>query len=175
MLCTEFLSFYLEYLSWVFILSLYLESLIHTSVVHSLVEDDGIEPTTPCLQSRCSPSWANPPKGSYAATDFSPHLLIRLLNPPISQATLNKTLSCAGPRLVGLVGLEPTTPALSRRCSNQLSYRPNRSLPYSITTLLNHYFTRATTLLFSLFLLLFLTIDKREHSQHFPSNSRLFS
>ena len=26
--------------------------------------------------------------------------------------------------LVGLVGLEPTTPALSRRCSNQLSYRP---------------------------------------------------
>ncbi len=31
--------------------------------------------------------------------------------------------SCFG-RLVGLVGLEPTTPALSRRCSNQLSYRP---------------------------------------------------
>ena len=29
------------------------------------------------------------------------------------------------PKLVGLVGLEPTTPALSRRCSNQLSYRPS--------------------------------------------------
>ena len=29
-------------------------------------------------------------------------------------------------RLVGLVGVEPTTPALSRRCSNQLSYRPVR-------------------------------------------------
>ena len=28
--------------------------------------------------------------------------------------------------LVGLVGLEPTTPALSTRCSNQLSYRPIR-------------------------------------------------
>ena len=27
-----------------------------------MVEDDGIEPTTPCLQSRCSPSWANPPR-----------------------------------------------------------------------------------------------------------------
>jgi hypothetical protein len=27
-------------------------------------------------------------------------------------------------QLVGLVGVEPTTPALSRRCSNQLSYRP---------------------------------------------------
>ena len=26
--------------------------------------------------------------------------------------------------LVGLDGLEPSTPALSRRCSNQLSYRP---------------------------------------------------
>ena len=26
--------------------------------------------------------------------------------------------------MVGLVGLEPTTPALSRQCSNQLSYRP---------------------------------------------------
>lgn len=25
---------------------------------------------------------------------------------------------------MGLTGLEPVTPALSRRCSNQLSYRP---------------------------------------------------
>ena len=35
--------------------------------------------------------------------------------------------TCAAPRaahVVGLVGLEPTTPALSRRCSDQLSYRP---------------------------------------------------
>ena len=30
----------------------------HLSV---MVEDNGIEPLTPCLQSRCSPSWANPP------------------------------------------------------------------------------------------------------------------
>ena len=62
-----------------------------------LVEDDGIEPTTPCLQSRCSPSWANPP---------FVYLTSLLWN------------------LVGLDGLEPSTPALSRRCSNQLSYRP---------------------------------------------------
>ena len=33
---------------------------------------------------------------------------------------------CIG-SLVGLVGLEPTTPALSTQCSNQLSYRPNPS------------------------------------------------
>ena len=64
-----------------------------------LVEDDGIEPTTPCLQSRCSPSWANPP---------------------------SLAISLAIVKMVGLVGLEPTTPALSRRCSNQLSYRPIR-------------------------------------------------
>jgi hypothetical protein len=31
--------------------------------------------------------------------------------------------------VVGLVGLEPTTPALSRRCSNQLSYRPDAWRP----------------------------------------------
>src|SRR5690554_1947075 len=31
-----------------------------------------------------------------------------------------------GACVVGLVGFEPTTPALSRRCSNQLSYRPSR-------------------------------------------------
>jgi hypothetical protein len=29
--------------------------------------------------------------------------------------------------LVGLDGFEPSTPALSRRCSNQLSYRPSES------------------------------------------------
>ena len=29
--------------------------------------------------------------------------------------------------VVGLVGFEPTTPALSRRCSNRLSYRPRLS------------------------------------------------
>lgn len=30
--------------------------------------------------------------------------------------------------VVGLAGFEPATPALSRRCSNRLSYRPTRSL-----------------------------------------------
>jgi hypothetical protein len=34
---------------------------------------------------------------------------------------------------VGLVGLEPTTPALSRRCSNQLSYRPQALIDYSFS------------------------------------------
>ncbi len=29
---------------------------LRSTLVDFLVEDDGIEPTTPCLQSRCSPS-----------------------------------------------------------------------------------------------------------------------
>ena len=70
-----------------------------------LVEDDGIEPTTPCLQSRCSPSWANPPGSSCIGIGI----------------------------LVGLVGLEPTTPALSTQCSNQLSYRPIPCSPLSLS------------------------------------------
>src|SRR6187399_1721681 len=37
------------------------------------------------------------------------------LQPPHSKSTAS---------LVGLDGFEPSTPALSRRCSNQLSYRP---------------------------------------------------
>ena len=38
-------------------------------------------------------------------------------------------ISSSSGRVVGLIGLEPMTPALSRRCSNQLSYRPaGRSL-----------------------------------------------
>ena len=34
-----------------------------------------------------------------------------------------------GDSMVGLDGLEPSTPALSRRCSNQLSYRPGDTRP----------------------------------------------
>ena len=37
---------------------------------------------------------------------------------------LAKNRRFTGWKMVGLIGLEPMTPALSRRCSNQLSYRP---------------------------------------------------
>ena len=41
---------------------------------------------------------------------------------PLSQIVIMFFLQPVG--MVGLIGLEPMTPALSRRCSNQLSYRP---------------------------------------------------
>jgi hypothetical protein len=44
---------------------------------------------------------------------------------PVSQDGL-PTEAAQQRRLVGLVGIEPTTPALSRRCSNRLSYRPEK-------------------------------------------------
>ena len=57
---------------------------------------------------------------------------LRLAKPPLSQLSYDPLFltfpSLAAGGLVGLVGFEPTTPALSRRCSNQLSYRPARGL-----------------------------------------------
>ena len=74
--------------------------------------------------------------------------------------------------MVGLVGLEPTTPALSRRCSNQLSYRPFTSrvkrserrgplrrqndLSAYAAALPPSHFTRA----------FFITTERREHLTH---------
>ena len=39
--------------------------------------------------------------------------------------------------MVGLVGIEPTTPALSTQCSNQLSYRPKPVATYSANPEIN--------------------------------------
>ena len=59
-----------------------------------MVEVNGIEPMTSCVQSRRSAIWATPPIIS-----------------------LNS-------KMVGLSGLEPETSRLSGVCSNHLSYRP---------------------------------------------------
>ncbi len=45
-------------------------------------------------------------------------------DPLLAKQVLSQLSYTPDKPLVGLVGLEPTTPALSRRCSNQLSYRP---------------------------------------------------
>ena len=42
----------------------------------------------------------------------------------LSQLSYGPAVPLPGSSLVGLDGFEPSTPALSRRCSNQLSYRP---------------------------------------------------
>ena len=36
--------------------------------------------------------------------------------------------------MVGAIGLEPTTPTMSRWCSNQLSYAPKFTYKYSLTS-----------------------------------------
>ena len=83
-----------------------------------VVELIGIEPTTPCLQSRCSPKLSYSPVSGirYPVAAKSSHT---------RSAVADTRYPIADPlQLVGLDGLEPSTPALSRRCSNQLSYRP---------------------------------------------------
>ena len=81
-----------------------------------MVETSGIEPLTPCLQGRCSPSWATPPCSVVVCQ--SPYLL------------------------VGLSGLEPLTSRLSGVRSNQLSYKPTwcyatQPNVWSVTQVLN--------------------------------------
>ena len=49
---------------------------------------------------------------------------ILLAKQALSQLSYTPHIPRIAKYLVGLVGFEPTTPALSRRCSNRLSYRP---------------------------------------------------
>ena len=70
---------------------------------HLLVEKSGVEPPTPCLQSRCSP--------------------IELLPRTAARVTLVRVLMRRG--VVGLSGFEPLTSRLSGVRSSQLSYRPS--------------------------------------------------
>ena len=69
--------------------------------------------------------------------------------------------------LVGLVGFEPTTPALSRRCSNRLSYRPKHLMP--LGPFASHCAQSSRTLLFSYTS----TTDKRERLSDSHDNTWL--
>ena len=60
--------------------------------------------------------------------------------------------------VVGLVGLEPTTPALSTRCSDQLSYRPVRRA-FSGVRFLFYFLTSLAFLRFAFFI----TVNKCGH------------
>ena len=74
------------------------------------LETVGIEPTTPCLQSRRSPTELRPHKPATKQRNSC------LTASPLHDQTTKG--------LVGQGGLEPPTPRLSSVCSNQLSYWP---------------------------------------------------
>ena len=134
----------------------------------TLVEMRRIELLTPCLQGRCSPSWATPPNSCwYVVKTASAYNRIAFVVFPC----LNKNYSHSAyhlfwmllilsrlcffcdcrvrwyaieqknnkvPKLVGLSGLEPPTSRLSGVRSNRLSYRPIGSM--SDSYLLSHIF-----------------------------------
>ena len=50
-------------------------------------------------------------------------------DPLLAKQVLSQLSYTPSKTLVGLDGFEPSTPALSRRCSNRLSYRPSASRP----------------------------------------------
>ena len=97
------------------------------------VEMRGFEPLTPCLQGRCSPNWATPPKSplSYWVTITAWVLFNYGLYP------------------VGLSGLEPPTSRLSGVRSNQLSYKPfycqNPLVDFRLVSLLTFFIKPAAT------------------------------
>ncbi len=102
-----------------------------------------IELLTPCLQGRCSPSWATPPNFTqlcvtiWFLSGLRPALHFRFLARS-RDFYFVKTLSLTARAmfrilqskmlLVGLSGLEPPTSRLSGVRSNRLSYRPIGSL-----------------------------------------------
>src|SRR5699024_2312048 len=106
-----------------------------------MVEPTGLEPVTPCLQSRCatncamapgveqsvysgsgSVTWCQVPRTAWSAATF------RQTNTPAAttarRATTCFTTSSLRSGDVGLAGLEPATSSLSGKRSNRLSYRP---------------------------------------------------
>jgi hypothetical protein len=107
-----------------------LRFLSHRDDGQPLVEVDGIEPTTPCLQSRCSPTELHPQEilkmkvfwfFSLEKNCWKAFFLKKEAKTFIHQASHNNH------PLVGQGGFEPPTPRLSSVCSNQLSYWPKGS------------------------------------------------
>ena len=80
-------------------------------------------------QKGLSPSFRSLLSGSYFRITLRPFslrgvFLLFFMTYSFTQFTSLKWIELVWSRVVGLIGLEPMTPALSRRCSNQLSYRP---------------------------------------------------
>ncbi len=87
-----------------------------------------IELLTPCLQSRCSPSWATAPLKNYKNKIIENRKMTTIAYSQISilDCSIKFLLS---KNLMGPSGFEPLTPVLSGLCSNQLSYGPEIKCP----------------------------------------------
>jgi hypothetical protein len=95
------------------------------------VEADGIEPTTPCLQSRCSPTELRPRPhkiGQFTSVAHTP-----MARTPIASAPIADT-SVTGTSVVGPGRFELPTSRLSSARSNQLSYEPGSLADYGRDT-----------------------------------------
>ena len=96
------------------------------------METVGFEPTTPCLQSRCSPTELRPRRrGSPTAPPIRTRNQFprstatkRSTTPALSSFLKGTVFQTSQNTMVGQGGLEPPTPRLSSVCSNQLSYWP---------------------------------------------------
>ena len=94
------------------------------------MEPGRIELPTPCVQGRCSPSWAMAPI-RFLWRNFVPGDFFEIHGVSVPF----KKMSSA--KLVGLGGFEPPTSPLSGVRSNQLSYRPNICVQGQSRCLLN--------------------------------------
>ena len=99
------------YISYYSAFSLFTMSYNYPKKMFFLVEVRRIELLTPCLQSRCSPSWAIPPFREQISA--RPNFIFELIRNQIE-------------RLVGLGRLELPTLRLSGVRSNHLSYKPSK-------------------------------------------------
>ena len=96
------------------------------------METVGFEPTTPCLQSRCSPTELRP-RGRGCQQLLQRKATRHRLRDTALRGSAAQVASLPlrgiefqlrGNSMVGQGGLEPPTPRLSSVCSNQLSYWP---------------------------------------------------
>ena len=136
-----------------------------------------IELLTPCLQGRCSPSWATPPNLSwyfvrnnlpYTRTALRCSFLVWATNCRsfVSFALIFRRLCVSRDRrvhmvrkgyeniqdtknLVGLSGLEPPTSRLSGVRSNRLSYRPMQGILWVLISFNSHIFIFLTSMFIS--------------------------
>ena len=85
-----------------------------------LVEMSGIEPLTPCLQGRCSPSWATPPYEQGIRIEIFSFPRLKVHNLSIAPSKLNNDLRlCSLWLTIGYETLFKSQVSLERRWSSR--------------------------------------------------------